>query len=118
MELAGMGVEATYLVRAAMAAMPLVSARHLFALTSPVTRRMQAALGFGTESEVGDGGFFTYPTDRLRATIARFTFPENLEDATPEVRAQLREVWADPTGYEQAVDGPKGALRIRFELEL
>jgi hypothetical protein len=27
-------------------------------------------------------------------------------------------VWADPTGYEQAVDGPKGALRIRFELEL
>jgi hypothetical protein len=118
MELAGMGVEATYLVRAAMAAMPLVSARHLFALTSPVTRRMQAALGFGTEPEVGDGGFFTYPTDRLRATIARFTFPENLEDATPEVREQLREVWADPMGFEHAVDGPKGALRIRFELEL
>lgn len=118
MELAGMGVDATYLIQAAMATLPMLSARHIFALTSPVTRRMQAGLGFLTEPQVGDGGFFVYPTPKLRATIARFTFPEQLADAQPAVRTLLEGIWQDPIRSTCAVEGPKGEIRLRFEIEL
>ena len=38
-ELAGMGMGSEFLIQVAMAAMPLIEAKHLVALTSPVTRR-------------------------------------------------------------------------------
>jgi len=117
MELAGMGVEASYLVRAALAAMPLADARHLFALTSPVTRRMQAALGFETQGGIGDNGFFVYPTPTLKASIARFTFPEQLAMATPEVRNFLKGIWEDPMAYAHEMGGPKGNMAVMFRLE-
>ena len=85
-ELAGMGVEATFMIQAAMATLTMVGGRHLFALTSPVTRRMQRPLAFFTEEGIGEDGFFTYPTPKLRATIARYTFPENLEAVESRVR--------------------------------
>lgn len=117
-ELAGMGVEATFLIKAAMAALTMVGGRHLFALTSPVTRRMQAALGFHTEEGIGEDGFFTYPTPKLRATIARYTFPEQLEEARPEVKELLQGIWQDPIGMVHKVMGPKGELKVQFKIEL
>jgi hypothetical protein len=117
MELAGMGVEATFLIQAAMAAMPLADARHMFALTSPVTRRMQAALGFETQGGVGNDGFFIYPTPTLKASIARFTFPEQLALATPEVRGFLKGIWEDPMAFAHEMGGPKGEMLVRFRLE-
>ena len=117
-EMAGMGVEATLLIKAAMATLTMVSGRHLFALTSPVTRRMQAPLGFLTETGVGDGGYFTYPTQKLRATIARYTFPEQLEQARPEVRDLLERIWQDPEGMIHRVQGPKGELKLQFKIEV
>jgi hypothetical protein len=117
MELAGMGVEATFLIQAAMAAMPLSDARHMFALTSPVTRRMQTALGFETQGGVGDDGFFIYPTPTLKASIARFTFPEQLTLATAEVREFLKGIWEDPMTFAHEMGGPKGEMLVRFRLE-
>lgn len=118
LELAGMGVEALFLVQAAIAALPMLNARHLFALTSPVTRRMQGAIGFHLESEVGAGGYFTYPTDKLRANLARFTFPEHVNEASPEVKSLLKEIWQDPEGYVHRVNGPKGQLSLAFEMQV
>ena len=117
-ELAGMGVEATFLIQAAMATLTMVGGRHLFALTSPVTRRMQAPLAFYTEEGIGDDGFFTYPTPRLRATIARYTFPENLDAVTPSVRSLLEGIWQDPEDMVHKVHGPKGELNLKFRLEV
>ena len=117
-EMAGMGVEATFLIQAAMATLTMVGGRHLFALTSPVTRRMQKPLAFFTEEGIGDDGYFTYPTPKLRATIARYTFPEQLEDAQPEVRALLEGIWQDPEGMVHQVHGPKGELNLKFRLEV
>lgn len=117
MELAGMGVEAGFLIQAALAAMPLVDARHMFALTSPVTRRMQAAMGFETQGGVGHDGFFIYPTPRLKASIARFTYPEQLALVREDVRSLLKGVWEDPMAYAHEVRGPKGQMFIRFRLE-
>ncbi len=117
-ELAGMGVEATFLIKAAMAALTMVSGRHLFALTSPVTRRMQAPLGFLTEEGIGNEGFFTYPTPKLRATIARYTFPEHLEMANKDVKQMLEGIWQDPEGLVHRVQGPKGELKLKFKIEV
>lgn len=117
-ELAGMGVEATFLIKAAMATLTMVSGRHLFALTSPVTRRMQSPLGFLTEDNIGNAGYFTYPTPKLRATIARYTFPENLELAQPEVKQMLEAIWQDPEGLIHTVQGPKGELKLQFKIEV
>ena len=117
-ELAGMGVEATFLIKAAMAALTMVSERNLFALTSPDTRRMQAPLGFLTEEGIGNEGFFTYPTPKLRATIARYTFPENFEMANQDVRQMLEGIWQDPEGLVHSVQGPKGELKLKFKIEV
>ena len=107
-ELAGMGVEATFLIKAAMATLTMVSGRHLFALTSPVTRRMQAPLGFLTEEGIGNDGYFTYPTPKLRATIARYTFPEQLEIANPEVKEMLEGICRILRGWFTGFKGLKG----------
>lgn len=117
-ELAGMGVDATFLIKAAMAAMPLLDARHLFALTSPVTRRMQAPLGFHSMPEFGNEGFFTYPTDRLKASIARFTFPDQVKDTDDEVQDLLRLIWEDPHDARIEVTGPKGLMEVRFNIQV
>lgn len=118
LELAGMGVEATFLVQTAIAALPMLNARHLFALTSPVTRRMQGAIGFHLEESVGNKGYFIYPTEKLKANLARFTFPDHLEFAAPKVRELLEQLWQDPTGHVHLVNGPKGELKLAFELRL
>ncbi len=117
-ELAGMGVEATFLIQAAMATLTMVGGRHLFALTSPVTRRMQAPLAFFTEEGIGSEGYFTYPTEKLRATIARYTFPENIESVQPQVRQLLENIWQDPERATYAVQGPKGDLKLKFRIEV
>ena len=118
LELAGMGVEALFLVQAAIATLPMLNARHLFALTSPVTRRMQGKIGFQIEEGVGSEGYFTYPTEKLRANLARFTFPDHVNDADPTVKALLEELWQDPSGYVHVVHGPKGELKLAFEMHL
>ena len=117
-ELAGMGVEATFLIQAAMATLTMVGGRHLFALTSPVTRRMQAPLAFFTEEGIGQDGYFTYPTEKLRATIARYTFPENIEAVQPQVRELLENIWQDPERASYNVQGPKGDLKLKFRIEV
>lgn len=117
-EMAGMGVEATFMIQAAMATLTMVGGRHLFALTSPVTRRMQKPLAFFTEEGIGEDGYFTYPTPKLRATIARYTFPEHLTDVQPEVRELLEGIWQDPEGMVHQVHGPKGELNLKFRLEV
>ena len=116
--MAGIGVEATILIMAAMGTLTMVGERHLVALTSPVTRRLQKPLAFFTEEGIGDDGSFTYPTPTLRTTIARYTFPEPLEDVQPEVRAFLEGIWQYPEGIVHQVHGPKGELNLKFRLEV
>ena len=105
-EMAGMGVEATFMIQAAMAALTMVEAG-IFCLTSPVTRRMQKPLAFFTEKGIGDDGYFTYPTQTARDHRPVY-LPEQLEDVQPEVRALLEGIWQDPEGMVHQVHGPKG----------
>ena len=60
--------------------------------------------------------YFTYPTPKLRATIARYTFPNNSRMPSP-IRALLEGIWQDPEGMVHQAHGPKGELNLRFRLK-
>ncbi|PCJ82605.1 MAG: hypothetical protein COA49_00660 [Bacteroidetes bacterium] len=117
-ELAGMGLGFEWLVQSAMASMSMLDIRHLLALTSPVTRRMRDKMGWKIRGEFGEEGFFKYPTEKLRASIEQFIFPEYLQNAQPEVNVFLEELWAAPIGHEMSVEGPKGKLKVRFNFSI
>ena len=115
-ELAGMGLGSEFLIQVAMAAMPLLEARHLVALTSPVTRRWREKHGWKLRSDLGEEGYFVYPKDSLRATVEHFMHPDFEGDVDPVVRELMKSVRERPEGVSTHVHGPKGQLIIRLNL--
>ena len=118
LELAGMGLGVEWMVQSAMASMSMLNLRNLLALTSPVTRRMRDKMGWRIHSEFGNNGYFKYPTDKLRASIEQFIFPDYLPNSEPEVKSFLEDLWAAPIGHEMSVEGPKGKLKVRFNISI
>ena len=117
-ELAGMGLGSEFLIEVAMAALPLMDAHHLIALTSPVTRRWREKHGWRLREELGDQGYFVYPKPSLRASIEHYKHPEfesNVQREVQELMASIRKRPQDVTTY---VQGPKGQLKIRLNLTI
>ena len=117
-ELAGMGMGSEFLIQVAMAAMPLIEAKHLVALTSPVTRRWRKKHGWHLRSELGDEGYFVYPTDTLKATVEHYVHPDHEVHVAPEVLDLMTSIRRRPAGVTTQVHGAKGQLNIRLNLTL
>ncbi|MBT7652185.1 MAG: hypothetical protein HN563_02605 [Flavobacteriales bacterium] len=117
-ELAGMGLGVEWMVQSAMASMSLLDLRNILALTSPVTRKMRDKMGWSIKDQFGDDGYFKYPNDKLLASIEQFVFPDDLPKSQKDVRVFLDELWADPTGYVMNIKGPKGKLKVRFNISV
>jgi len=117
-ELAGMGLGVEWMVQTAMASMSMLDLRNIFALTSPVTRKMRNKMGWSIQDQFGDDGYFKYPNDKLLASIEHFIFPDDLPKSQKDVRMFMEELWADPTGYVMNVKGPKGKLTVRFNISV
>jgi len=117
-ELAGMGLGVEWMVQSAMASMSILDLRNILALTSPVTRKMRDKMGWSIKDQFGDDGYFKYPNDKLLASIEQFIFPDDLPKSQKEVRVFLDELWADPTGYVMNIKGPKGKLKVRFNISV
>ena len=97
-ELAGMGMGSEFLIQVAMAAMPLIEAKHLVALTSPVTRRWREKHGWHLCSELGDEGYFVYPKDTLKATVEHYVHPDYEAHVAPEVLDLMTSIRRRPAG--------------------
>ena len=78
-EVAGMGVGSVYLIRAGLSLADQLNIKGMFALCSPYTYKMAASFGFFPLREIGNGGKFPYPTERLVATV---TFQEDTANMT------------------------------------
>lgn len=117
-ELAGMGLGSEFLIQVAMAAMPLLDAKHLIALTSPVTRRWRAKHGWKLRGDLGKQGYFIYPKSSLRATIEHYIHPNYDGDVDPEVHQLMSSIRERPEDVTTHVHGPKGRLTIRLNLTI
>jgi len=117
-ELAGMGLGVEWMVQSAMASMSILDLRNILALTSPVTRKMRDKMGWSIKDQFGDDGYFKYPNDKLLASIEQFIFQDDLPKSQKEVRVFLDELWADPTGYVMNIKGPKGKLKVSFNISV
>lgn len=117
-ELAGMGLGVEWMVQSAMASMSILDLRNILALTSPVTRKMRDKMGWSIKDQFGDDGYFKYPNDKLLASIEQFIFPDDLPKSQKDVRVFLDELWADPTGYVMNIKGPKGKLKVSFNISV
>ena len=117
-ELAGMGMGSEFLIQVAMAAMPLIEAKHLVALTSPVTRRWREKHGWHLRGELGDEGYFVYPKDTLKATVEHYVYPDYESQVSPEVLDLMSSIRRRPAGVTTHVHGAKGQLNIRLNLTL
>jgi hypothetical protein len=117
-ELAGMGLGVEWMVQSAMASMSMLDLRNLLALTSPVTRKMRDRMGWKIHDEFGDEGYFKYPTEKLRASIEHFTFPDDLPKSVPEVKVFMEGIWEAPIGHVMHFEGPKGKLKVIFNFSI
>ena len=115
-ELAGMGLGSEFLVQVSMAALPLLEAKHLVALTSPVTRRWREKHGWTLRTELGDNGYFVYPKESLRATVEHFIHPDNEAMVDSRVQDLMSSIRERPEDVTTHVQGPKGHLTIRLNL--
>ncbi len=117
-ELAGMGLGSEFLIEVAMATLPLLNAKHLVALTSPVTRRWREKHGWQRREELGDAGFFVYPTPSLRASVEHYVHPDFEPHVDGEVRELMASIRRRPEDVTTYVHGPKGQLKIRLNLTI
>ena len=115
-ELAGMGLGSEFLIQVSMAALPLLEAKHLVALTSPVTRRWREKHGWRLRRELGADGYFVYPKESLRATVEHFVHPDYETYSDPNVQALMSSIRERPEDVTTHVHGPKGQLTIRLNL--
>lgn len=117
-ELAGMGLGSEFLIEVAMAALPLLDAKHVVALTSPVTRRWRKKHGWRLRSELGNQGYFVYPTPALKASIEHYVHPDYQVDAQADVQELMASIRRRPEDVTTYVEGPKGQLKIRLNLSI
>jgi hypothetical protein len=117
-ELAGMGLGSEFLIEVAMAALPLLDAKHVVALTSPVTRRWREKHGWRLREDLGEGGYFVYPKPSLRASVEHYVHPDYQANVDVEVRDLMASIRRRPEDVTTVVEGPKGQLKIRLNLTI
>lgn len=82
-EVAGMGIGAVYLIRSAVAILPILGLKTLWALCSPFSARIAKNFSFLKYPKVGNNGTFYYPKIDLLATVCMVDDSATLSDGNP-----------------------------------
>jgi hypothetical protein len=88
-EVAGMGIGAVFLTRAAIILSKPIQLTSLFALCAPYTVKMAQDVGYRILTEVGNNGTFYYPKIDLLATAMILDDVNELKLALPEERLKI-----------------------------
>jgi hypothetical protein len=83
---------ANYLSRAAIALCPNLSINHIYGISSPFTLNMFIGMGYTIIKEVGDSGFFDYPTPEFKSAVVEIINTEDLLSANSENKNKIEEI--------------------------
>ncbi len=115
-EVAGLGIGAVFLTRAAVACSTYLGIHHLFALCAPYTVDMAKHVGYEIELTVGNKGTFYYPKLDLVATAMILKDVETLILANEEERSKILELRASPN-LIRIEEFRKKTIELHFELD-
>lgn len=96
LEVAGMGIGAIYLVRAAVAVLSQLGIGSCFALCSPQGARISMRFGYEIRMDIGEDGTFYYPKQDLVATMVILNDPQELSNTPPEEQMKILELRENP----------------------
>lgn len=116
-EVAGLGIGSRLIITCGLSLIESLNIRYFFALTSPVTRRFMPDFGFINVDEIGENGGIPYPNERLIATAALHTYPENTNLLNDEIRDQVKQMRKTPIMTDKTT-GPKGDVTIYYDLKV
>jgi hypothetical protein len=115
-EVAGLGIGAVFLTRAAVACSTFLGIHHLFALCAPYTVDMAKFVGYEVAYNVGNKGTFYYPKLDLVATAMILKDVDNLSLANEEERSKILELRSQPNLTRLEVFRKK-TIELHFELD-
>jgi hypothetical protein len=116
-EVAGMGIGAVFLTRAAVAISTQIGLKSLFALCAPYTVKMAENVGYEIETSVGNQGTFYYPKLDLVATFMILRDVDVLSKAIPEEREPIMELRQHPV-MERTEIYRKREVKLFYQLKL
>lgn len=114
-EVAGMGIGAVFLTRAAVVASVQIGLNSLFALCAPYTVQMAKDVGYEIESVVGKNGTFYYPKLDLVATFMVLKDVQVLSKASPSEYQAIQELVQTPN-IERVEKHRKREVHIHYDL--
>lgn len=116
-EVAGMGIGAIYVVRAAVAIIDQLGIKTCFALCSPQGARLSYRFGYQLREDIGNKGTFYYPKEDLLATMVFLPNTEDLSTTPLDERDKILELRENPTLH--IVEGNRGKLvEIQYQIKL
>jgi len=114
-EVAGMGIGAVFLTRAAVVASVQIGLNSLFALCAPYTVQMAKDVGYEIEPIVGNNGTFYYPKLDLVATFMILKDVQVLSKASPGEYEAISELVKTPN-IERVEKHRKREVHIHYDL--
>jgi len=115
-EVAGMGVGSVYLIRAGLSLALQLNIMGMFALCSPYTYKMAASFGFFPLTQIGKGGKFPYPTEKLVATVTFQEDTEHMEGASSEEKGIIQDLRNNP--LQQNIETARNGLNVEVNYQL
>ncbi|MEZ4721669.1 MAG: hypothetical protein R2813_07335 [Flavobacteriales bacterium] len=117
LEVAGMGIGAIYVVRAAVAIISQLGIRSCFALCSPMGAKISKRFGYEIRKDIGNKGTFYYPKQDLLATMVFLEDALNLSGTPEDEKAKILELRDNPDLQIIEVNRGKEA-NITYDLDL
>ena len=116
-EVAGMGIGAVFLTRAAVVAAAQIGLTSLFALCAPYTVKMAENVGYEVERSIGNDGTFYYPKLDLLATFMILKDVQILSKASGDEYAAIMELRKQPDA-ERIEKHRKREVHLYYQLAL
>jgi hypothetical protein len=116
-EVAGLGIGAVFLTRAAVAVSTRIGLTSLFALCAPYTVKMAENVGYEIEQSVGNNGTFYYPKLDLVATFMILRDVAILSRATSEEKEAIIDLRKNPVLERTEIYRNK-EIHLLYHLEL
>ncbi|HRO43283.1 MAG TPA: hypothetical protein PL009_10650 [Flavipsychrobacter sp.] len=116
-EVAGMGIGAVFLTRAAVAISAQIGLKSLFALCAPYTVKLAENVGYEIETSVGNQGTFYYPKLDLVATFMILRDVDVLSKAIAEERDPIMELRENPV-MERTEIYRRREVKLFYQLKL